>query len=385
MISSTNPARLLKRGRSPKTTLLWLASVVLLTSIASFSMMISPQFGKAPSGPRLDRIQRSPHYKECKFQNLHPTPVFAPGYNMAKAVYEVMIKPNPRKTPVDVIPSEKTDLRAIPLDRDVLVWFGHSSYYLQLGGKRFLIDPVFSGNASPFPGGARAFKGTDVYTVADLPLIDYLLITHDHYDHLDYKTVLALRPNVQQVICGLGVGAHFEHWGYPAERIRELDWEESLTLADGFSLRAVMARHGSGRTLRSDKTLWVSFILEAPSQKLFLGGDSGYDTHFAQIGRQYGPFDLAILENGQYDVVSPFIHMMPEETLQAALDLRANRVLPVHSAKFVLNRHPWDEPLIRLSKLARQKQVPLITPLIGQAVNLRDSTQRFSPWWEGLN
>ena len=159
MIPSTNSARLPKRGRSLKTTLLWLASVVLLTSIASFSMMISPQFGKAPSGPRLDRIQRSPHYKEGKFQNLHPTPVFAPGYNMAKAVYEVMIKPNPRKTPVDVIPSVKTDLRAIPLDHDVLVWFGHSSYYLQLGSKRFLIDPVFSGHASPFPGAHERLRG----------------------------------------------------------------------------------------------------------------------------------------------------------------------------------------------------------------------------------
>jgi len=350
-----------------------------------FAYMQSPQFGKAPEGKRLQRIKESPNYQDGQFRNAHATPTFAEGYSLTRAIYEVLIKRNPRKTPVDTIPSVKTDLKSISLDRNVLIWFGHSSYYMQIDGKRILIDPVFSGNASPLAGMTKSFAGSDMYNADDFPEIDYLLITHDHYDHLDYKTILRLKDKVSKVICGLGVGAHFEYWGYDAGQILEKDWDEVIEVGKGFNIHTAKARHGSGRTFRSNNTLWMSYIIDSPSQKIYVGGDSGYDTHFAEIGAQYGPFDLAILENGQYDVAVPYIHMQPEQTLQAATDLQANCLLPVHSSKFVLNRHPWDEPLIRLAKLATESNMPLITPMIGQVVALDDIMQAFVHWWEGLN
>lgn len=385
MHQSNNPVRTRKNSRKLKTGIIVLAGVMLLTGITSFSFLKMSQFGKAPSGRRLERIKQSPHYKNGKFQNQHATPLFAPGYNMGKAVYEVIIKHNPRKTPVEVIPSQQTDLRGLSPERNVLIWFGHSSYFFQIDGKRFLVDPVFSGNASSVPGTSPSFEGSDVYSAKDMPEIDYLLISHDHYDHLDYKTIIALKSKVKKVICGLGVGEHFDYWGYDTGRISELDWGETLSLGDGFTIHAAQARHGSGRSLASNNTLWLSFILEAPSQKLFLGGDSGYDTHFAQIGQQYGPFDLAVLENGQYDLAIPYIHIQPEETIKAAIELGAKRLLPVHSSKFILNRHPWDEPLSRVSELAKNKPFTLATPMIGQIVDLNDNKQSFSHWWEGLN
>lgn len=359
--------------------------IALLLVITTCLYMQQPQFGKAPTGKRLERIQQSPHYKNGRFQNIHPTPTLTKGYTMAGQLYQTVFDKTARKSPADVLPSVKTDLLHLPPDSNLLVWFGHSSYFMQVDGKRFLIDPVFSGNISPIPIKNRAFRGTDVYTVNDLPEIDYLLITHDHYDHLDYETILALKSKVKHVVCGLGVGEHFEYWGYDPSVILEKDWNETVPVGENFHLHTATARHGSGRKLRMHNTLWLSFIIDAPTQKIYVGGDSGYDTHFASIGKKFGVFDLAILDNGQYNLAWQNIHMLPEEVILAAKDLGARRVLPGHSSKFVLGRHPWDEPLIRISELSAQAQLPLVTPRIGEAVNLNDGRQVFQQWWKGLN
>lgn len=344
-----------------------------------------PQFGKAPSGKRLERIKQSPNFKNGRFQNLQPTTMISEGYTMTGEVYKTFFKKNPRTKPVNTVPAIKTNLRAIPLDSNVLVWFGHSSYFLQVDGIRFLVDPVFSGSASPLPNGTRAFKGTDAYTVNDIPDIDYLLISHDHYDHLDYKTITALKPKVKNVICGLGVGEHFEYWGYESNKIIEKDWNETILVGKAFNIHTATAQHFSGRTLKRNNTLWLSFIIDSPTQKIYLGGDGGYGTHFQDIGNEFGPFDLAVLENGQYNVAWNSIHLLPEDVIKAAKDLKAKRVLPVHSSKFVLARHPWDEPLIEVSALSKSASLALATPMIGEPVKLTDTTQQFKQWWKGLN
>lgn len=344
-----------------------------------------PQFGKAPSGKRLERIKQSPNFKNGRFQNIQPTTMITEGYTMTGEVFKTFLKKNPRTKPEDSIPAIKTNLRAISLDSNVLVWFGHSSYFLQVDGIRFLVDPVFSGSASPIPNGTRSFKGTDAYTVNDIPDIDYLLISHDHYDHLDYKTITALKPKVKNVICGLGVGEHFEYWGYEAHKIIEKDWNETILVGEAFSIHTATAQHFSGRTLKRNNTLWLSFIIDAPTQKIYLGGDGGYGTHFQDIGTKFGPFDLAVLENGQYNVAWNSIHLLPEDVIKAAKDLKAKRVLPVHSSKFVLARHPWDEPLIEVSALSKSANLALATPMIGEPVKLADTTQQFKQWWKGLN
>ncbi|WP_116105124.1 MBL fold metallo-hydrolase [Lewinella sp. IMCC34191] len=342
------------------------------------------KLGARPRGKRLDRIRRSPHYRDGKFRNLTETPLLSEGHGWGDVLYRNYLKAKPRHHPTDPIPSVKTDLLRLPTEVDTLVWFGHSSYFLQLAGRRILVDPVFSGNASPLPGTLKAFPGTDVYTVADLPPIDYLFISHDHYDHLDYATIVGLRDKVGTVICGLGVGSHFERWGYPADKIVEKDWYEEFNLAGGITVHVEPARHFSGRGISSANTLWASYVLQTPARTVYLGGDSGYDRHYSEIGRKYGPIDLAILDNGQYDEAWREVHHLPEDVLLAARDLQARSIFPVHSSKFPLAAHAWDEPLRRITELNEASNFHLLTPMIGQRVDLGDGAQVQTHWWEGV-
>jgi L-ascorbate metabolism protein UlaG (beta-lactamase superfamily) len=342
-----------------------------------------PQFGKAPSGERLQRIQQSPNYKNGQFQNLSVTPQLTEGASMTSVMREFFFGKSERRMPAAQLPTRKTDLFSLHPDEDVLVWFGHSSYFLQLDGKKFLVDPVLSGHASPIKFTTRSFKGSDVYTTDDIPPVDYLLISHDHYDHLDHKTIVALQPRIGQVITGLGVGAHLERWGYDPGIIIEKDWNEEVVLDEGFVLHTTPGRHFSGRGFKRNSSLWVSFILTSPTQRIFIGGDSGYDTHFAAIGNRYGPFDLVILENGQYNKSWKYIHMMPEEVVQAAIDLKAKRLLPVHWSKFSLSTHAWDEPITRVTKEALKKGVEVVHPMIGEALYLKNPRPS-AMWWEAV-
>lgn len=348
--------------------------------LAGFIFLNQPQFGKHASGERLERITGSPHFKNGKFENLSYTPDLAENVSYYTVLKEFFFNKSKRNLPADTLPSEKTDLFALEPDENALVWLGHSSYFLQLDGKKFLIDPVMSGSASPVKFTTRSFPGSDVYTTEDMPEIDYLLITHDHWDHLDYETVVKLKPKIKRVITGLGTGAHLEYWGYNPAIIIEKDWNEEVLLDSGFVLNTTPARHFSGRGLKRNQSLWTSFVLKTPGMKIYIGGDSGYDAHFKTIGEEHGPFDLAILECGQYNAYWKYIHMMPEETVQAAVDLKARRLMPVHWSKFSLALHDWDEPIIRVVEESKKRNLPVLHPLIGEAVLLKDSiTSR--PWW----
>ncbi|WDF62190.1 MBL fold metallo-hydrolase [Flavobacterium sp. KACC 22763] len=361
--------------------------LLFLIAFAIYMFLQHPKFGKAPSGERLIQIQNSPQYKNGKFENQSFTPDLAEGASMAGVLFEFFFKKVDRKIPTDLIPSVKTNLKKLALDQDILVWFGHSSYFIQLEGKRFLIDPVFSGNASPIPGTTKSFKGSDIYSVEDLPEIDYLLITHDHYDHLDYDTILKLKPKTKKIITALGVGSHLEFWGFAPEIIIEKDWYSKIELDQNLTIHTAPSRHFSGRGFKRCNTLWTSFILETKDFKMYLGGDSGYDSHFAAIGEKYGPFDIALLDNGQYNEKWKYIHNMPEDVIQAMKDLKAKRVFPVHSSKFALSLHSWDEPLNKVTELNNlsENPIPLVTPMIGEAVELKNDKQEFQQWWKEVN
>ena len=236
-------------------------SIAILLLLATILYMQHPKFGKAPNGKQLAQLKKSANFTNGKFHNLHFTPFISEGYSMANVAYNFIFKKFPRIKPTATIPSIKTDLKKLHITDNVLVWFGHSSYFIQLNGKRFLIDPVFSGNASPIPNSNKSFKGTDIYDAYDMPEIDYLLITHDHYDHLDYETILKLKPKIKQIVCGLGVGSHFKAWKFDSSKIIEKDWNQILAIADSFTLHTVTARHFSGRGTTRNNTLWLSFIL----------------------------------------------------------------------------------------------------------------------------
>ena len=359
-------------------------AIVIAFGIYLFFFLKQPKFGKLPDGARLEQIKKSPNFRDGNFQNLRHTPDLTEGETMLSVLWDFLFSKKTRLKPVDKIPTIKTDLLNLDPGEDILVWFGHSSYFIQLDGKKILVDPVFSGSVSPISFTSKAFKGTDIYSVDDIPEIDYLFITHDHWDHLDYETILKLQSKIKRVICPLGVGSHLEYWGYKANIIVEKDWYEKVDLDSGFVATAVPARHFSGRGFKRNETLWVAFILQTPTMKIFLGGDGGYDNHFSEIGAAIGSVDLAILENGQYDRKWKYIHMMPEEVVQAAIDLKAKAFFPVHSSKFAIANHPWDEPLKKVTENSKSTNLRLVTPMIGEKVILKDTSQQFSHWWERI-
>lgn len=337
-------------------------------------------FGKNPTGRRLSKIQKSVHFLEGKFRNPVPTDVTLKDTSFFGMLREYRNRSKDTAPPVP-LPSQRTDLRSLPSDAPVIVWFGHSSYLIKVKGYHILVDPVFSGHASPFSFFAKAFPGTDVYDVHDLPEIDLVILTHDHYDHLDYKTIRKLIPGARLFCTSLGVSSHLNYWGVSPEKIFELDWWQSKTIGPEITLTATPARHFSGRGIRRGLTFWSSFVLNIYGFSIFLGGDSGYEQHFKAIGDQYGPFDLAILEAGQYGKNWPYIHMLPEETVSAAKDLGAKVLLPVHWAKFTLALHPWNEPIRRVVKAAADNGVRVTTPMIGEPVILNTSYPQ-EVWWE---
>lgn len=356
-------------------------SILLVFVLGVYLFMQQEQFGKKPSGARLEMIKKSPNYYNNAFQNFSATPSLTEGVSFFSVLKEFFFTKNELKKPNQKIPTAKTDLFQLDPSENIVVWFGHSSYFIQIDGKKVLVDPVFSGSVSPISFTNKAFEGTNNYTADDIPEIDYLFISHDHWDHLDYKTIVQLKPKINKVICGLGVGEHFEHWGFDTSKIIEKDWYEKITLDNGFEVNTVPARHFSGRGFKRNTSLWMSFVFRTPSANLFIGGDSGYDSHFSEIGNSYGPFDLVFLENGQYDKSWKYIHMMPNEVVQAATDLKAKALFPVHSSKFVLANHNWNEPLSVITEIAKEAKMKLLTPLIGEKVNLR-SEQNFPKWWE---
>jgi len=350
--------------------------------------LMQPQFGKKPSGKHLLQMQESPHYNREKaaFENLSETPALTEGVGYGEVLKQFLFEKSDHSKPKTALPTIKSDLFQLAPSEDALVWFGHSSYFMQLDGKKILVDPVFSGSASPAPFSMRSFKGSDIYTPEDIPTIDYLFITHDHWDHMDFKTLSALRPKIKKVICGLGVSAHLLYWGYKKKLIEERDWNKSILLKDDFEVHTVPARHFSGRRFKRNGTLWTSFVLKTPSYQIFIGGDSGYDTHFKKTGEEFGPFDLVILENGQYNDNWKYIHMHPEEVLRAAKDLKAKQLLPVHSSKFALANHAWDEPLKWITELHKNDDLlQLLTPKIGEKINLKLTKQHFEHWWVGVD
>lgn len=361
-------------------TMLKILFSILAIGGGIFAFLQQKIFGKSPSGLRLDRIRKSPNFRDEVFQNLSPTEVNS---NKDASMLDMLRKfvfGTENVKPSKPIPSIKTDLKNLSAETPTIVWFGHSSYFIKSKNINILVDPVFSGYASPVSFMVKAFEGTNTYGVDDIPEIDILIISHDHYDHLDYQTITKLIPKVKKFYVALGVGEHLEHWGVNPENIIEFDWMESHQISLDITLTATPARHFSGRSFTRAKSLWVSFVLNIHGYKLFLGGDSGYDTHFKMIGSTFGPFDFALLENGQYNLDWHYIHTLPEETAQAAEDLNVKVFMPVHWAKFPLAFHAWDEPILRLQKSVQQKNLKMTTPMIGEPVIL-DKVYPDVEWW----
>ncbi len=355
--------------------------LVALLALGSFLFMRHPMFGKQPEGERLERIRKSPNYKNGTFRNVSGADMTVSTGMKIRGIWKLFFDRTKNVHPDKDIPTIKTDLNNLPLDKDILVWFGHSSLYLQVECKRILVDPVLI-SGSPVSFFNKPFRGTSLYQPEDMPDVDYLVITHDHWDHLDYKTILRLKDRTGNVICPLGAGAHFEYWGFNPANIIELDWYEDTPLTAGMKLTAVPSSHFSGRGFGSDHSLWAGYMLQSHLGNIYLSGDGGYDIHFKQIKERFGTIDLAIMENGQYNEMIRHIHIIPDDLVKAIEELQPKRLMTVHNSKFALGIHPWYEPMQKIEAAARKHSFNLITPRIGEPVMLKDSPQRFEKWWE---
>ncbi|WP_280154744.1 MBL fold metallo-hydrolase [Piscinibacter sp. XHJ-5] len=366
-------------------SLVVLAAVAVVLTAAAWAVLSQPQFGARMSGARLERAMANPQYRDGRFINLQPeapTSLASLGDYVVRQFSGDEVREPPG--PVPVLAVDKATLAAPAPDALRAFWIGHASVYVELDGLRLLIDPVFAEQVSPLPVGPRRFHRPPI-ALADLPPIDAVLISHDHYDHLDMDTVRHLGARGTRFFVPLGIGAHLERWGIAPAQIEELEWWQQRTLG-GVQFVCTPTRHYSGRGL-SDRsaTLWSSWSVVGPRHRFFYSGDTGYSAHFKEIGARLGPFDIAFIKIGAYGPGASWvdIHMPPEQAVQVHRDVRGKRMFPVHWSTFNLAYHDWDEPIRRAVAEARRTGVELVTPRLGEWVNA-DLEFRSTSWWEGV-
>lgn len=347
-----------------------------------------PVFGSRPDQEQVEKFKTSPQYnhEEQRFVNRLPKvleQMRKDAFNFA-TIKEWLFAGEAR-TPAKPLPEVKPDLTEFlkASDQVKVIWFGHSTFMLNFSGKIILVDPVFSGSASPVGFMVKRFQ-PPVLKLEELPPIDIVLISHDHYDHLDMETMKFFAKKNPKFIMPLGVGSHLRGWGVKSESITELDWWQSQTI-DGVEFIATPAQHFSGRGVSDgNKTLWASWVIRNQQHNIYFSGDSGYDTHFKAIGDKYGPFDIAFIENGQYNQKWRAVHQLPEEAVQAYFDLRAKRFFPIHWGMFVLSLHSWRHPVDELRRLSKERGVNIVTPKLGEIVTVGEG-YRNTEWWSELD
>ena len=361
-----------------------LSLIALLIIIGAFFINLSPQFGGEATKKQQEVFSKSKHYKDGKFVNNDGVKMEMSFKDTFKAM-GTMFNSDSNSKPNKNIAVQKIDSIAIAdyNSKTRFIWFGHSTFLLQIKGKNLLIDPMFGNVPAPNPLlGSNRFSNELPIEIEKLPHIDAVLITHDHYDHLDYESIQKLKDKVNMFYTPLGVGIHLLKWGIEKERIIELDWWQEIKY-DELTIRCTPAQHFSGRGLADrEKTLWCSWIIQSDDENLFFSGDSGYAPHFKEIGDKYGPFDFAFMECGQYNDLWPLVHMFPEETAQAGLDIKAKRMMPIHWGAFKLASHSWTDPVERLSKKAKELKIDLVIPKIGESIEIElNDSEEIYPWW----
>lgn len=346
-------------------------------------MCFQPDFGGKLTNNRRKRYSHSKNFRKGKFVNEANVPVVLTFRETLRAAFKFYTKkvpnasPKPNLSPQTISPDDVRKYQG----ESRLIWFGHSAFLFQSQGINVLIDPMFGMVPAPHPLlGSKRFSDALPISISDLPDIDAVIISHDHYDHLDYHSIIQLKDQIKMYFVPLGIGTHLEAWGIDSKQIKELDWWHESEFM-GINLVCTPAQHFSGRKLgNGGSTLWCSWVIQTKWEKIFYSGDSGYAPHFKAIGEKYGPFDLALMECGQYDELWTSIHMMPEESAQAGIDVKAKKIMPIHWAGFKLAVHSWTDPVERVIKKCKDIGLPIIVPNIGEPFEVLSSRQ-FNKWW----
>lgn len=351
------------------------------------------QFGSIPKDDDYIRMKESPNYNisDDKFLNQNPKVMNEMKKNSG-------FWANPRKnlannfffnsnitSPETELPENKTSLNESFVNSTnniKFAWLGHSSILMSINNKVILIDPIFASSASPFSWLIKRYQ-PPVFKMKELPKIDFILISHDHYDHLDMKTIKFFNKNKNiSFVVPLGVGSHLKKWGVPDSRIIEMDWWDSKIIK-GIKFICTPAQHFSGRKgfIETQKSLWASWVVKSGDRSFYFSGDSGYSKHYKQIGDKYGPMEVVFMDSGQYNTRWKEVHNMPDEVIKGFVDLKGENLIPIHWGMFTLAMHNWFDPPVEIKKRAKDQNISLITPIIGQVINMKKMTSTES-WWE---
>lgn len=373
-------------GGNMKKMIIYLLIFLLILSVAIVLFLnLNSAFGGNTTKEQQKTFSKFDNYADGKFVNTVPTKLFMGSSNSSEDTSSSKDAPTD-SSPATEIPIDPIDWNKVNSEKDSLTWLGHSTFLISIDNKKILLDPMLGPIASPvsFVGVKRYKYSEDMMNIInDMPNIDAVFISHDHYDHLDYQSILKLKSKVSHFFVPLGVSAHLISWGVPKDKIIELNWWEEKSY-EGLTLALTPSRHFSGRgILNRNTTLWGGLALIGKDTRLYYSGDGGYGPHFKEIGNKYGPFDIALIEGAQYDRRWANTHMMPEQSVQANLDVNGKNMILMHWGAFTLARHGWKEPIQRALKETKKVDVNLIVPRIGETVILGPDLQiTDSSWWD---
>ncbi len=343
------------------------------------------QFGAKVTEENIKTYSSSPNWKNGSFVNIEETGMSMPLKKIPKLIYKQFIEKKDKapKQPLNIPSFNVQDFNKNDSDFK-FIWYGHSVLLLKISGLTILIDPMFGQNAapiSPFP--VKRFSKNTLDIIDNLPDIDIVLLTHDHYDHLDYHSIQKLIPKVKYYYTAIGVGRHLIKWGIKSDQITEFDWWDNKVI-ESLNITFTPTRHFSGRGLKDRaKSLWGGWVLKSDTKNIWFSGDGGYGKHFKEIGEKLGPFDFGFMECGQYNENWHQIHMFPKESIQAAMDAKVNSIMPVHWGAFSLAQHSWKEPVEEFIKESESKKTHYLVPRIGEIIDL-NKTYDTKYWWRKI-
>ncbi len=343
------------------------------------------QFGGKATKANLEQYAQSKNWSGKQFENLEETIMSLSFQDIPKLLYKQFCEKNGRE-PIGRLPVVPFDKEAFlaPADKAKFCWYGHSVILMRVENKTILIDPMLGSDASPIaPFKTKRFSENTLSLIDDFPEIDLLLMTHDHYDHLDYDSIQKLKPKVKKYWVALGVGRHLVKWGVDENDITEFDWWDQQPEGD-IQITFTPTRHFSGRGLRDRfQGLWGGWVIKTASENIYFSGDGGYGPHFKTVGERLGPFNFAFMECGQYNELWSNIHLFPEESVQAGIDAGAEVIMPVHWGGFSLSTHPWKAPVEGFVEAAMRQNMPFMVPQLGEMFTA-DEAYSTAPWWQNL-